>query len=59
LASVFPIEHLAAALHLASVHGSFSGALSPTDLLVLGAWALGAVVLAAWRFSWLPSTATA
>lgn len=59
LASVFPIEHLAAALHLASVHGSFTGALSPTDLLVLGAWALGAVVLAAWRFSWLPSTATA
>jgi ABC-2 type transport system permease protein len=59
LASVFPIEHLAAALHLASVHGSFTGALSPTDLLVLGAWALGAVLLAAWRFSWLPSAATA
>jgi ABC-2 type transport system permease protein len=59
LASVFPIEHLAAALHLASVHGSFTGALSPKDLLVLGAWALGAVLIAAWRFSWLPSAATA
>jgi ABC-2 type transport system permease protein len=59
LASVFPIEHLAAALHLASVHGSFTGALSAKDLLVLGAWALGAVLIAAWRFSWLPSAATA
>jgi ABC-2 type transport system permease protein len=59
LASVFPIEHLAAALHLASVHGTFTGALSPKDLLVLGAWAVGAVLIAAWRFSWLPSAATA
>lgn len=59
VASVFPVEHLAAALHLASIHGSFSSAFSPRDLLVLGAWGLGAVALAARRFSWLPSAATA
>jgi ABC-2 type transport system permease protein len=58
IASVFPVEHLAAAMHLASVRGSFSSAVSLTDLLVLGAWALVAAVFAAWRFSWLPSTAT-
>ncbi|MGA2925548.1 MAG: ABC transporter permease [Solirubrobacteraceae bacterium] len=59
IGSLFPVEHLAAALHLASVKGSFASAISPTDLLVLAAWALAATVFAAWRFSWLPSTATA
>jgi ABC-2 type transport system permease protein len=56
---VFPIEHAANSLHLASVSSSFSGAISATDLLVLAAWGLGAAALAAWRFNWLPSTATA
>ncbi len=59
IASVFPVEHLAAALHKASVHGSFAGAISPQDLLVLVLWAIGAAVVAARRFSWLPSAATA
>lgn len=59
VASLFPVEHLAAVMHLAAVRGSFSSAVSPTDLLVLAIWAIGATVLAAWRFSWLPSTATA
>jgi ABC-2 type transport system permease protein len=57
--ALFPVEHLAMALHLASVHPSFSAAISPENLLVLLAWGVGAAVFAGWRFSWLPSTATA
>ena len=59
IAAIFPIEHLAAATHLASVRGSFSSALAPADLLVLAAWAFAAVIFAARRFSWLPAAATA
>jgi ABC-2 type transport system permease protein len=55
--TIFPIEHLAGGLHLASVHASFSGAISVTDLIVLAAWGAAAAALAAWRFSWLPSSA--
>ena len=32
------------------------GAISGSDVLVLAAWALAAGALAAWRFSWLPSS---
>jgi ABC-2 type transport system permease protein len=46
-------------LHRASVRGSFTTAIAPKDLLVLGIWGLGAAALAAWHFSWLPSAATA
>jgi ABC-2 type transport system permease protein len=59
IAGFFPIEHLAAALHLASVRGSFSAAVAPGDLLVLVVWAAVGVSVAARRFSWLPSTAGA
>jgi ABC-2 type transport system permease protein len=57
--SLFPVEHLAAGLQLASVHATFAGAISVSDLLALAAWGVAAVAIAAWRFSWLPSTATA
>jgi ABC-2 type transport system permease protein len=56
---IFPVEHIADTLHAASVHGSFGAAFSGQDLLVLLAWIVGAGAFAAWRFSWLPSTATA
>jgi ABC-2 type transport system permease protein len=56
---LFPIEHLSNLLHLASVHGSFSSAFSISDVLVLAAWGVAAGAFAAWRFSWLPSAATA
>jgi ABC-2 type transport system permease protein len=56
---LLPLEHLAAGLQLASVHSTFAGAISVSDLLVLAAWGLAAAVFAAWRFSWLPSAATA
>lgn len=59
IADVFPVQHLANSLHLASVNSSFSASLSGTDLLVLAAWAIGACVFAAVRFSWLPTSATA
>ncbi|HUA43926.1 MAG TPA: ABC transporter permease [Solirubrobacteraceae bacterium] len=57
--SLFPVEHIAAGLHLASVHTTFSGAISGKDLLALAAWGVAAAIFCAWRFSWLPSTATA
>ncbi len=57
--ALFPVEHLADGLHLASVNTSFSSAISVTDLLVLAAWGIAAAAFAVWRFSWLPSSATA
>ena len=57
--SLFPVAHVAGALHLASVRSSFSTAFSGSDLLVLAAWGVAAAAFCAWRFSWLPSTATA
>ncbi len=57
IASIFPVAHLASALHLASVHSGLSAALAPKDLLVLAIWGLGAAAIAARRFSWLPSAA--
>lgn len=59
IGSLFPVAHLANALHLASVRGSFSSAFAGSDLLVLAAWGVAAAAFCAWRFSWLPSTATA
>ncbi|HTU87108.1 MAG TPA: ABC transporter permease [Solirubrobacteraceae bacterium] len=59
IGKVFPVEHLAAGLHLASVHSTFASSISMTDLLVLAAWGIAAAALAGWRFSWFPSTATA
>ncbi|HWT92837.1 MAG TPA: ABC transporter permease [Solirubrobacteraceae bacterium] len=52
-AHVFPVAHLADALHQAFIEGTFA----PGDLAVLALWgALGALV-ATRRFSWLPSRA--
>jgi ABC-2 type transport system permease protein len=59
IGKLFPVEHLANSLHLASVNDSFTSAISGSDLLVLAAWAIAAAAFAAWRFSWLPSTVTA
>lgn len=56
---LFPVEHLANGLQLAAIHSSFASAISVSDLLVLAAWGAAAAAFAAWRFSWLPSAATA
>jgi ABC-2 type transport system permease protein len=53
---VFPVEHLASGLHLASIHSTFASSISVPDLLALAAWGVAAAVVAVWRFSWLPST---
>jgi len=58
LGSIFPIAHLAAGLHLATVHTTFAASISITNLVVLAAWGAGAAAVASWRFSWLPSAAT-
>lgn len=52
-AHVFPVAHLADALHQAFVEGSFALG----DLLVLAAWGAAAALVATRRFSWLPSRA--
>ena len=59
VADVFPVQHLANSLHLASVHSSFATSISGTDIIVLAVWAAGAAGFAAWRFSWLPAGASA
>lgn len=59
IGELFPVEHLASSLQLAAIHSSFASAVSATDLVVLAAWGVGAAAFAAWRFSWLPSAATA
>jgi len=58
IGKVFPVQHIANSLQLAATNGSFASAVSATDLLVLAAWAVAAAAFAAYRFSWLPSTAT-
>jgi ABC-2 type transport system permease protein len=58
IGEIFPVEHLAAGLHLASVNTNFSSCISATDLVVLAAWGAAATAFAALRFSWLPSAAT-
>ncbi len=55
--SLFPVEHLAAALQIASVNTSFAKAVSVSNLLALAAWGLGSAAFASWRFSWLPNCA--
>jgi ABC-2 type transport system permease protein len=59
VADVFPVQHLANSLHMASVHSSFAASISGTDIIVLAVWAVGAAAFAAWRFSWLPAGASA
>lgn len=59
VADVFPVQHLANSLHLASVHSNFAASISGTDIIVLAVWAIGAATFAAWRFSWLPAGASA
>ena len=54
---IFPVEHLAAGLHSATIHAGFGSAISGTDLLILAAWGIAAAAFASWRFSWVPSTA--
>lgn len=53
IAAVLPAAALSELLRLSLDSGGVGAAGSPTvPLILLGAWALGAIVLAAWRFRW-------
>lgn len=54
VAGVFPVRHLASALLVAyNPHTTGSG-LAATDLLILGAWGAGGLLVALRRFRWTP-----
>jgi ABC-2 type transport system permease protein len=57
LAQLFPVEHLADALHHAYQPGAGSG-LVWSDLAVLALWAAAGLALAIRRFTWTPATTT-
>jgi ABC-2 type transport system permease protein len=59
VAELFPVQHLADALHHAYDPGTHGVGLAGSDLAVLGAWAAVGLVVALRRFSWVPSAGTA
>ena len=54
IASFFPIRHLSGALVAAYDPGTTGSGVHGTDLAVLAAWAIGGLVVALARFSWMP-----
>ena len=54
-ADIFPIKHLSGALLYAYEPTTKGAGFSGWDLLILGAWAVGGLIVALWRFSWYPS----
>jgi ABC-2 type transport system permease protein len=54
-AQIFPVEHLAAALHVAFDPATTGTGISWRDLAVLGAWGVGGLVVATRRFGWGPT----
>jgi ABC-2 type transport system permease protein len=51
---VFPVRHLAAALLTAYNPHTTGAGFAWGDLLVLVLWGIGGLVIALWRFSWVP-----
>jgi ABC-2 type transport system permease protein len=58
IASFFPVEHLADALHRAYVPGAGSGIVW-SDLGVMALWIAAGLIVALRRFSWTPAVSTA
>jgi len=54
VADVFPVRHLAAALLTAYNPHTTGAGFAWADLLIVAAWGLGGLVIALWRFSWVP-----
>ncbi len=54
VADVFPVRHLAAALLTAYNPHTAGAGFAVGDLLILVLWGAGGLVLALWRFSWVP-----
>jgi ABC-2 type transport system permease protein len=59
VARVFPVQHLADALHHAFDPGTHGTGIVWSDIGLLGVWAAIGLTMALVRFSWMPSTATA
>jgi ABC-2 type transport system permease protein len=56
IANVFPVRHLAAALLTAYNPNTAGAGFAGTDLLIVALWGVGGLILALWRFSWVPLT---
>jgi ABC-2 type transport system permease protein len=54
VAGVFPVRHLAAALLTAYNPHTTGAGFAGTDLLIVAAWGAGGLVIALWKFSWVP-----
>lgn len=54
VADVFPVRHLAAALLTAYNPHTVGAGFAWTDLLIVALWGIGGLVIALWRFSWVP-----
>jgi ABC-2 type transport system permease protein len=54
IASVFPIRHLASALLAAYNPHTAGTGIHGVDLAVIAGWGLFGLIVAVWRFSWLP-----
>jgi ABC-2 type transport system permease protein len=59
LAALFPVEHLADALHHAYDPAAHATGVAWGDLAVLAAWGLAGLAVALRRFAWTPSIAAA
>jgi ABC-2 type transport system permease protein len=58
VASVFPVQHLAAGFRHAYVPGAHGSGIVWSDIGVLAIWAAIGLAVALRRFSWLPKTAS-
>lgn len=58
IGKVFPLAHLATGLQRGLTVGLHHTGLNAENVGVLAAWALGALVFAAWQFRWEPQGAT-
>jgi ABC-2 type transport system permease protein len=54
VADVFPVRHLAAALLTAYNPHTTGAGFAWGDLLILVLWGIGGLIIALWRFSWVP-----
>jgi ABC-2 type transport system permease protein len=59
VASVFPVQHLAAGFRHSYIPGAHGNGIVWSDIGVLAIWALIGITVAILRFSWLPKAASA
>jgi ABC-2 type transport system permease protein len=54
IADLFPVRHLAAALLTAYNSHTTGAGFAGTDLLIVAAWGVAGLMIALWKFSWVP-----